>query len=114
MALAAICVPAVASAQRLIFVVRHAERADAGMTAQTDPPLSAIGEARSSKLAGMLADAGVKDIFVTEFKRTQDTAKPLASGTFEQVGLPIGGVSFGTSTGPGSGGGGETMSLIFW
>jgi protein TonB len=32
-------------------------------------------------------------------------AKPLASGTFEQLGLPIGGVSFGTSTGPGSGGG---------
>src|SRR5262245_10575286 len=32
-------------------------------------------------------------------------AKPLASGTFEQLGLPIGGVSFGPSTGPGSGGG---------
>jgi protein TonB len=32
-------------------------------------------------------------------------AKPLASGTFDQVGLPTGGVSFGTSTGPGSGGG---------
>jgi TonB family protein len=32
-------------------------------------------------------------------------AKPLASGTFEELGLPIGGVSFGTSTGPGSGGG---------
>jgi TonB family protein len=32
-------------------------------------------------------------------------AKPLASGTFEQLGLPTGGVSSGTSTGPGSGGG---------
>jgi periplasmic protein TonB len=32
-------------------------------------------------------------------------AKPLASGTFNQVGLPTGGVSFGTSTGPGTGGG---------
>jgi len=32
-------------------------------------------------------------------------AKPLASGTFDQVGLPIGGVGYGTSTGPGSGGG---------
>ncbi len=32
-------------------------------------------------------------------------AKPLASGNIEQVGLPVGGVSFGTSTGPGSGGG---------
>ncbi|HEY7172978.1 MAG TPA: energy transducer TonB [Vicinamibacterales bacterium] len=32
-------------------------------------------------------------------------AKPLASGTFDQIGLPSGGVPAGTSTGPGSGGG---------
>jgi TonB family protein len=32
-------------------------------------------------------------------------AVPLASGTFEQSGLPTGGVGYGTSTGPGSGGG---------
>jgi periplasmic protein TonB len=32
-------------------------------------------------------------------------AKPLASGTIEQIGLPLGGVSSGTSTGSGSGGG---------
>jgi periplasmic protein TonB len=32
-------------------------------------------------------------------------AVPLASGTYEQIGLPVGGVSTGTSTGPGSGGG---------
>jgi len=32
-------------------------------------------------------------------------ARPLASGTFDQIGLPTGGVSYGTSTGPGSGGG---------
>jgi TonB family protein len=31
--------------------------------------------------------------------------KPLASGLFEQIGLPTGGVLSGTSTGPGSGGG---------
>jgi broad specificity phosphatase PhoE len=81
--------PAVAFAQRLVFVVRHAERADTGMQAQSDPPLSSAGEARSQKLAAMLADAGVKDIFATEFKRTQDTAKPLAMKTgvaVEQVG----------------------------
>ena len=81
--------PAVAFAQKQVFVVRHAERADAGMQAQTDPPLSAAGEARAQKLAAMLADAGVKDIFATEFQRTQNTAKPLAMKTgvvFEQVG----------------------------
>jgi periplasmic protein TonB len=32
-------------------------------------------------------------------------ALPLASGTFNQMGLPAGGVTFGTSTGSGSGGG---------
>src|SRR6185369_13302813 len=32
-------------------------------------------------------------------------AKPLASGSSDQLGLPVGGVSYGTSTGPGSGGG---------
>ena len=32
-------------------------------------------------------------------------AKPLASGLFDQIGLPVGGVMSGTSTGPGSGGG---------
>ena len=32
-------------------------------------------------------------------------AKPLASGLFDQIGLPTGGVLSGTSTGPGSGGG---------
>src|SRR5262245_19806045 len=89
LAAVALFLPAVAHAQKLIFVVRHAERADAGMQAQTDPPLSVAGEARAQKLAAMLADAGVKYIFATEFKRTQDTAKPLAMKTgvaVEQVG----------------------------
>jgi TonB family protein len=37
-------------------------------------------------------------------------AKPLASGNFERIGLPSGGVSSGESTGPGSGGGVGTGS----
>jgi TonB family protein len=32
-------------------------------------------------------------------------ARPMASGTSDQIGLPVGGVTYGTSTGPGSGGG---------
>jgi len=37
-------------------------------------------------------------------------ARPLASGTVDQVGLPVGGVSFGSATGPGLGGGVGTGS----
>jgi len=80
--LACASLPAVASAQKLVFVVRHAERADAGsgqMQMQTDPPLSPAGEERAAKLAAMLKDAGVQAIFVTEYRRTLDTARPLAA-----------------------------------
>jgi len=69
-----------ARAQKLVFVVRHAERADGGNGSMgADPPLSAAGEARASKLAAMLSASGIKAIVATEFKRTQDTAKPLAA-----------------------------------
>ena len=63
-----------------MIVVRHAERADAGMAAQeTDPALSAAGTARAARLDTTLADAGIKAIYATQYRRTQDTAKPLAS-----------------------------------
>jgi broad specificity phosphatase PhoE len=75
-------IPAAAQAQKLVILTRHAERADGGAMsgkAENDPPLSAAGEARAAKLAAMLGDAGITAIFATEFKRTQDTAKPLAA-----------------------------------
>jgi broad specificity phosphatase PhoE len=84
--LLALCLaPAVAHAQKLVILVRHAERADGGapppgMTkTPADPLLSAAGEVRAQKLAAMLADAGVTAMYTTEFRRTQDTAKPLAA-----------------------------------
>lgn len=80
-----LAVPALASAQKIVFLVRHAERADGGAGvgetmagAPADPLLSAAGEARAQKLAAMLADSGIRAIYATEFKRTQDTGKPLA------------------------------------
>lgn len=79
----AMITPSVASAQ-MVIVVRHAERADAGapagnaMTAAPDPELSVAGKARAQALAAMLKDAGVTAIYTTEFRRTKDTAAPLA------------------------------------
>ena len=74
-------VTATASAQSTVFVVRHAERADAGAAATmmaTDPDLSETGKVRAHSLAAALRDAGISAIYTTEYKRTQQTAEPLA------------------------------------
>lgn len=74
--------PPAASAQKLLFIVRHAERADADSAMKmtnSDPPLSETGIARANKLAEMLADSGVESIYTTEFRRTQETAAPLSA-----------------------------------
>ncbi len=76
-ALGALLFSASAPAQT-IFLVRHAERADAGGTPERDPKLSAAGEARAQSLAQTLRDARIHAIYATEFQRTQATAKPLA------------------------------------
>ncbi len=75
--------PVDAAAQRLVLLVRHAERADGGvppksMTGPADPDLSAEGRARADRLSVMLADAGITKVIVTEFRRTVQTAEPLA------------------------------------
>ena len=78
-------VPALASAQSMVILTRHAERADGQATMTTasgapaDPKLSAAGEARAAKLAAMLAESGITAMFTTEFARTKDTAAPLAA-----------------------------------
>lgn len=82
------CFPMMIHAQKLVFVVRHAERADDGSAStmmQADPPLSGKGEARAAKLADMLEAAGISAIYATEYRRTRDTAGPLA----RRLNLPI-------------------------
>ena len=77
----AVVAPAIASAQKLVIVIRHAERADGGSMSpnpQDDPPLSAPGQTRARKLAAMLGESGIAAIYTTEYIRTKDTAAPLA------------------------------------
>jgi broad specificity phosphatase PhoE len=75
--------PAVASAsaQEAVFLVRHTERADTS----SDSLLSPAGETRAARLAEFLRDAGISTIFTTQYRRTIDTASPLAT----KLGLSI-------------------------
>lgn len=59
---------------RTVFLVRHAEKASAA----PDAGLSLAGQKRADCLAQMMKEAGIKQIYVTDAKRTQDTAAPLA------------------------------------
>ena len=70
-----LCVAAAADAVPVIVVVRHTEKASAG---GNDPELSVAGQKRAEALARILKDSQITAVFVTEFKRTQQTAAPTA------------------------------------
>jgi broad specificity phosphatase PhoE len=57
-----------------ILLVRHAEKVDASK----DSLLSPAGEARAARLAEVLGSLGVRTIYTSEYKRTAQTAQPLA------------------------------------
>lgn len=59
-----------------IILVRHAEKNIE--PANPDPDLSPAGQARAQELARMFGDAGIKAVYATQYKRTQQTVKPLA------------------------------------
>lgn len=65
----------VASGTTTITVVRHAEKSTDD---PRDPSLSAAGEERARDLSVALKDAGITDIYITQYKRTRQTAEPLA------------------------------------
>jgi broad specificity phosphatase PhoE len=80
-ALIACAHPAAAETPLTVFLVRHGEKLPSG----DDPSLSEAGRHRAETLAATLADAGIGAIFVSEYKRTKETAEPLG----KQLGIEI-------------------------
>jgi broad specificity phosphatase PhoE len=70
-----------ATAQNVIFLVRHAERAATSGRVPSDTGLSQAGRERAQHLAQELRDAQISAIFTSEYKRTQETAAPLAQSS---------------------------------
>jgi broad specificity phosphatase PhoE len=65
----------------VVLVVRHAEKA----SDDTDTALSESGLRRAQALARAAGDSRIGAIYTSQFKRSRDTAQPLA----DQLGIPI-------------------------
>jgi 2,3-bisphosphoglycerate-dependent phosphoglycerate mutase len=66
-----------------LILIRHAEKNIEPNN--PDPDLSPAGQARAQELVRMFGDSGINAIYATQFKRTQETVKPLA----DKLGLPV-------------------------
>jgi phosphohistidine phosphatase SixA len=67
-----------------VILVRHAEK-EIVPPENKDPDLSLAGIARAQELVRVFGDSGIAAIYATQFKRTQQTVKPLAS----KSGIPV-------------------------
>lgn len=66
-----------------IILIRHAEKIiDPN---NSDPDLSPAGQARALELVRIFGDTGINAIYATQYKRTQETVKPLA----DKLGVPV-------------------------
>jgi len=66
-----------------LIVVRHAEKIiDPN---NNDVDLSDAGQQRAQEIARMFGDAGINAIYATQYKRTQETVKPLS----DKIGVPV-------------------------
>jgi 2,3-bisphosphoglycerate-dependent phosphoglycerate mutase len=66
-----------------VLIVRHAEKVIDPNNPDVD--LSPAGQARAQELVRVLGGSGINAIYATQFKRTQQTVKPLA----DKLGLPV-------------------------
>lgn len=66
-----------------VILIRHAEKKIE--PANPDPDLSPAGQARAQELVRIFGDSGINAVYATQYKRTQQTMKPLA----DRLGLPV-------------------------
>ena len=66
-----------------IILIRHAEKNIEPNN--SDPDLSPAGQARAQEIVRMFGDAGIRAIYATQYRRTQQTVKPLS----DRLGVPI-------------------------
>src|SRR5678816_20762 len=62
-----------------VILVRHAEKKIE--PSNPDPDLAPEGVERAQEIARVFADAGINAIYATQYKRTQQTVKPLSDRT---------------------------------
>lgn len=67
---------------KLVILVRHAEKADA---TSPDPDLSAVGKERAQRLIKAVGKYRPGAFYSTDFKRTRDTVSPLAARRKKEV-----------------------------
>lgn len=66
-----------------VILVRHAEKKIE--PTNPDPDLAPEGVERAQEIARVFGDAGINAIYATQYKRTQQTVKPLS----DKIGVPL-------------------------
>src|SRR5262252_2639121 len=66
-----------------VILVRHAEKVIDPNNPDVD--LTEAGQARAQEIARMFGDAGINAIYATQYRRTQQTVKPLS----DKTGVPV-------------------------
>jgi broad specificity phosphatase PhoE len=72
-----VAVKAVDGSPTVLILVRHAEKKPVPPE-NKDPDISPAGQSRAEELARMFGETSIAAIYATQYKRTQQTVKPLA------------------------------------